>query len=1376
MRCYKCMKEIGDSQFCPFCGYDLSSAPKSKQFLAPGTRLAGTNTVYTVGTVIGAGGFGVTYIGLDESLERRVAIKEYFPSALSTRIPGKTAISVFTGEKQQIFNHGKERFAEEARLLMRFTGEEGIVSVYDVFETNETVYMVMEYVEGFTLKQRFEQSGPIPEEELLNFMIPVLLSLKFVHNAGFAHRDISPDNIICQPDGTVKLVDFGSARYSVMSESRSLSVIVKQGFSPVEQYQSHGNQGPWTDIYAIGATMYAALTGGAVPDDSLERMANETLKKPSRLGAKVSENTENAIMAALNIRAEDRPQNIDEFLAILTGERSGGLIGGKPKKKKGVFIAALLAIIIGAAALVFGILRLSDGESAPNNDIEVPNAINKTDSAAEELFYEHQLKMEVTGGRLYDAEMIEQGYIAENLVVEQEPVGGTPAEANSTVGVVLSKGKEKEYVPSVTDKLLETAKKDFEKSGFGSDFEIEVEEKYSDTNMAGTIISQSLPEDAAVDFDGKIKLTVSLGREQSLDSISTVTVGNYIGADFDTLKAELLQSGVYLVKAASVYSVEYPYGAIISQSPSEGSEIKSGGAVYVITSLGIEMTYVPDVRYLTLDEAKAALMKNGLSWKIKYAVTPDVALGLVAEQKTAPGNKTPFGAEIELIVSAENDGEETKTVYELSISPESEKLPKNETKKFFCYMNGEAIGSCIWSSSNPRIAEVDANGSVTAKSFGSATISAALDGNVAVAVVTVTDYAVLTEIDELTLTEGETVSLSSEIADNIRDLVVWRSSFPAVASVDKNGTVTALGEGYTSISAVYGDQLVKCGITVIKKTEYIKIPRNVLLGKLKTAEQALISHELEYEVIDEYSDTVAEGNITKITYVGYTDNDSFYIVSGSKVTLQHSIGKNSVASVRVKTPPTKTAYYIGETPSYAGMVLTVTYRDGTVKDIDRGYSAPTTALNELGTQKLTVSYGGKSAQVAFTVNAVAVSSLDVTPSSVSLNVGDKQTLTVTVLPSSATDKNVTAVSSDSSVVRADGMTLTALKAGTATVTVKASNGKTASCKVTVLGNASLKIKTMPEKTEYYIGDKLDASGLTLSYTNRNGSTSTVNGSAASLRCDMSTAGTKTVTVGYDGLETSFTVKVKTPSIKLNKIFTEEGTIFVVTTDPEDVDVGWSSSDTRILRISGEKIVPVSTGTAYVRVTMTYNGIEYSDSLPVFVEVEEYSFKIVEVDKDLYGIDTDIPNFDLKNVNWSCTYPGGYEIWDTGELDVWEAKNSYIVTASYVYNGKTYTDTYTYTYNPTLYFYALEVKRSSDSINGERGYYYISTDIKNFDSSKVSWSLEITKGSGWGGWVSDNGTYTVDECGMDPGDSYTLYAEYTIDGVTEKGSYQFTYNP
>ena len=1236
-----------------------------------------------------------------------------------------------------------------------------------------------------------------------------------------------------------------------MEESKSLSVIVKQGFTPIEQYQSHGKQGPWTDLYAVGATMYKALTG-ITPDESLERMAKETLKKPSQCGAEVSENTENAIMAALNIRAEHRPQDVDEFLAILTGEQKGGLIGGKrPKKGIIVAVAAALAVALGGGALLWSFLRTPEVLPPPPG-INVPDAINKTDTDAEVLFTENQLNMIVTGGKLYDTEMIEQGYIAENLVVEQEPFAGTLVDPESTVGVVLSKGKEKEYVPSVTDKLVENALLDFEKYGFDDTFEIELEEEYSDTNMEGTVISQSLPEDAAVDFDGKITLTISLGRKDPLASVTTVTVDDYTGKDFDTLKQELLKDNIYLVKSASIYSNEYPYGAIISQLPENGSEIQSGGAVYVITSLGHEMARVPDVRYLPLDEAKTVLMESGLSWKIKYVVDPEVSYGLVAEQKTAPGIKTPFGTEIELHVSAETEGSETKNSAAIEITPAVFDLSVNETESLICSYTGDA--AVIWATSNAYIAEVDDNGIVTAKNFGSATITAAVDGNIATSVITVNDESMIAKADDYILVIGETVSLASAIQGSIISDVVWRSSYPTVASVDKAGNVTAVGEGYTSITASYKDQTAVCGIIVNKKVEYIKIRKEVLLGNLAAAKQALTSNKLKYDVVDEYSDTIIHGNVAKIRYVGHSDNDSYYIAEDSKVTLVHSLGKNTVQSIAVKTLPEKTTYLIGEVPNYTGLVITAKYKDGTTKDISKGYSASSAALNTLGTKKITVFYENQSTTISITVKPIDVSSVSITPKTLSCVVGETKTLTVGIIPSNATDKNISVTSSNASVVKADGLKLTALKAGTATITVKTGNGKTDTCsvtvkfpeatsvslssseltlgigesrklsatvmpqnagdkkvswnssdakivsvdnngnvtavkegtasivvstengktsvcKITVKDKTSLTLKTPPEKTVYYVGDAFQQSGLVLSYTDAYGVTSEVK-DGFKLTYDMYRIGDQNITVTYKDMDVSFPIKIKEPSITLSELNFQGKTLLAAYTDPENVDIKWSSSDPEIFSVMANgQVVPVSSGTAYVYVTMVYNGIEYSDSYPVTVEMQEknYSFNIwcdpIENFQWVCGIETDIPDFDIRNVKWT-TNAVEYWVNDYGWLNV-SGKESITVNASYVYNGKEYSDSYTILIEVTEY--SFQIVRDSSSIPGDRGIYYITTDIPDFDAGNVEWSIVTNVG---GGWV-DGDCYLVDESDMQPGDSYIVYATYSYQGASGTSSFTFS---
>ena len=1450
MRCYKCMEEISDAPVCPHCGYVQNQTAENKQYLAPGTVLGG---VYTVGIVLGSGGFGVTYIGWDENLRRKVAIKEYFPSSLSTRIPGQTFITAFTGEKQQIFNHGKERFVEEARLLMRFTGEDGIVSVYDVLEENGTVYMVMEYIEGITLKQSIEKFGKIPERQLLDCMIPMLLSLKFVHNAGFTHRDISPDNIMCLPDGSVKLLDFGAARYSVMEESKSLSVIVKQGYTPIEQYQSHGKQGPWTDLYAAAATMYTALTG-IVPEESLERMGNDTLKKPSQLGVKVSENTENAILAALNLRPEDRPQDVDAFLEILTGQKQGGLVVHKKSKKPLIAILAAVTVLLIGAGITTAALLKPGAETVEESGtgIVVPNAINHPEAEAEVLFYENSLHMAVTGGRLYDAEMIKAGYIEENLVVEQDPGAGTSADPESTVGVILSKGKEKAFVPSVTDQMRESALETIAKNGFGDSFTIELQEEYSDTNMAGTVLSQNIDADTAVDFDGKIVLTISSGRKTPLTGAKTTTIEDYTGRDFDEVKRALLEDNIYLVKSAAIYSADQPYGAILSQSPAKGSDMQGGGAVYVVTSLGIEMARVPDVRYMTTAEAKQTLMESGLSWTIRYVIRPEVAVDHVAEQGIAPYTKTPFGTEIELTVSADSEGTEQPEALDLTMDPTRASLSVGETEQFTCSYAGDTI----WAISNPYIAKVDDSGLVTAAGFGAATVSAAAEGNIVTAIVTVMDESVFTKLDAYELKEGETVSLSSEIPEEIRADVVWRSSSPAVATVDENGTVTARTEGCTSITASYRDRIAECSITVVRKAEYVKIAKKLLLGDVSTAKQTLENYKIEYATEEEYSSTIAKGKVVKMHYVGHSDNDSFYISIGSKVVLQCSRGANVVESIAVQTPPSKTVYTAGEVPNLTGLVLTAKYTDGSTKEVRSGYSASTAPLTTVGAQKLTIYYEKKSTTVSLTVNPVEVQSLSVTPATLSLLVGDTKTLSVTCTPANATDKTVSVASSDPAVVATNGLTLTAKKAGSAIVTVTARNGKSAKCtvtvtapepkekavtsvsvqpteltlrveqtakltaavqptdatdkkitwrtsdpdivtveisgvikgckagsatitavanngkqavcKVTVTGDKALSVKSLPAKTVYYIDDAFAVNGLKLSYTDENGVTKEIT-TGYQLNCDTSKEGTQSVAVSYGGLTTSFQITVKTPSVKVRKITAGDRVILVADTDPANADVEWTSSNREIFYFSEGQLVPVSSGTAYACATMVYNDTEYYDMCALTVEAENYSFSLWSEQYDdgyQIGVHTDIPEFDAKKVTWEVVPDAKYGIDDYGNLNIYPYSESVTVTAYYTCGGRQYKDSCTV--QPVQREYVFSLYRDGKSDDGDVGYYAVKTDIPGFDISSASWSVSGALSSGW---IAD-GYYVVDEA-LDLGESYTVFVSYEYGGRTYSDSYTFT---
>ena len=284
--------------------------------LRKGTRIIGR---YTIEGVLGQGGFGITYLGMDELHKKKVAIKEFFPQGIVTRnIEYEDTVTVtLVGEKEN-YEKGKERFLKEAQTMAMFSKDKGIVKALDFFEINNTAYIVMEYLEGVTLKQYLRENKRIAAEDLVELLVPLIEALDEIHSQGLIHRDISPDNIMVLPDGRIKLMDFGAARDYTEFGEKSLSIVLKPGYAPPEQYQTHGVQGPWTDIYALCATMYKCITGEN-PPDAIDRVIDDHLKKISEFGIVIPPQEEAAIIKGMSVSAKDRYQDIKDFCEDLYG-------------------------------------------------------------------------------------------------------------------------------------------------------------------------------------------------------------------------------------------------------------------------------------------------------------------------------------------------------------------------------------------------------------------------------------------------------------------------------------------------------------------------------------------------------------------------------------------------------------------------------------------------------------------------------------------------------------------------------------------------------------------------------------------------------------------------------------------------------------------------------------------------------------------------------------------------------------------------------------------------------------------------------------------------------------------------------------------------
>ncbi len=331
--CMGCMSKIeNDEDFCPNCGWQKQQQELSPHQLLPQTILNGK---YLIGRVLGEGGFGITYLGWDLNLDMKVAIKEYYPAGFVTReTTTTTTITPFSGEKREAYVNGLDKFVGEAKSLAKFYSLPGIVSVKDFFKENGTAYIVMEYIEGVTLKEYLQkEGGKLPVYQVLEWVKPLIQSLSQMHNAGIIHRDISPDNIMITRNGDIKLLDFGAARDISVDGAKSLSVLLKPGYAPEEQYRTRGSQGPWTDVYALCATIYKVITG-ETPPEALERMHEDTLVPPSRQGAALSDSQERTLLKGMAILQKDRYDSIASLYSDLYGDNLGAAFSTKSETDK----------------------------------------------------------------------------------------------------------------------------------------------------------------------------------------------------------------------------------------------------------------------------------------------------------------------------------------------------------------------------------------------------------------------------------------------------------------------------------------------------------------------------------------------------------------------------------------------------------------------------------------------------------------------------------------------------------------------------------------------------------------------------------------------------------------------------------------------------------------------------------------------------------------------------------------------------------------------------------------------------------------------------------------------------------------------------------
>ncbi len=1267
--CFGCFEQYDDSfDICPHCGYAEGTEPELATYMRPGAIL---NERYVIGRALGHGGFSVTYLAWDALLLHKVAIKEYLPSEYATRRPGESRLTIFSGKEGEYFQFGKEKFLDEAKRLSAFQNEDGIVHVYDCFSANETAYLVMEYLDGITLSEYLKKEaavspqGRIAPEEAISMLTPVMLSLQRVHDSGMIHRDIAPDNIMLLKDGGVRLIDFGAARHAVHDCGKSMTVIIKDGYSPEEQYNSHSVQGPAADVYALSATLYQMITGITPPGaiergEYLQKHKRDMLPPPSKFNKAVTKTQDTAILNGMALHTQDRTQSVAELYEELTAQTPVRRVQETIRKRSSFswplwakITAGVLAAAIAAGGVLLYLNRKPKTDTAAEDGSYVlsPNVVNMQVVNAVTAAEDASLHLVVEGSD-YDAG-VEQGRI-----LTQNPDPGTKLAPASDLLATASLGKERPVgVMDDMSSMLKDAAEDYLTRMGLSDVQINWEYVASDDEMPGAIVSQSVTAGSTLTPSSNVTISVaqpsqtpvtpvpttpsngssSSGSSGSVDiselvpsEDSYVTVRDYVGQSFDTAKADLRTVSLYGVKCELRYHPSIPSGSIIQQSPEGGEKILKGSGVYFVVSLGPQKQLVPNVLYKEQGEAERLLAQSGFGSASKAVTSSYVAPGHVAAQTPLGGSEAAPGTKISLDISSDSTSQPTQS--NVTIDQFKAELDLQVGKSFNLANSLQYSGSSasiVWSSSDPSSVTVDKSGLVEAVAPGASTITVVVGGEAASCYVTVHDNQPLEMTGSVILEVGEKLPLNQQLGNIKATSVYWISSDPRVATVTNNGMLTGVSEGFAFVTALYAGQIKQCTVWVLDSDSYIKVQRFDQNTTQHDAEAALQAAGVEYTVKQVYNSPAAGGCVADFDFTGYSDSDYYYI-SGTR------------------------------------------------------------------TPELSIS-GGAAQQPADTPKEPA---RDPEP-----------------------DKPA--------------------------------------------GKATLSITSRPNKTSYYIGDKLNTAGLTARYTDASGKAQTIT-SGFTTNVDMTSAGAKQVTVTYRGASSTFSISVKEPSVTVTQEELREGLRLYATTDPAGQDVTWSSSNPNVAYFEGKTLHAAGSGTAVISATMTYNGRKYSGSTTVVVgdrmdkeDPVDYSFKITYSQNgsdNFYSVLSNIPDFSTENVTWSVT-PADIRWSKAPEGAYVTSSADCTITASYVYNGRTYSDSMKQTAVRAEYTFSISLV-SRDVATG-RAVYTISTNIPDCTAANVTWRLFSDHCSGF----LSGGQYIVDESSMTNGESYYLTAEYYYSGYS-----------
>ena len=605
-RCYGCMQPIENEKLhtCPHCGAPLDLEAVPPQFLQPGTVL---QNKFIVGKAIGSGGFGNTYIGWNETLLCKVAIKEFYPGQICERDSDGITVRPKDAKSAHHFRAGLQSFLEEARSVANLQDIKGVVAIYTFFEQNGTGYIVMEYLEGMDVKSILKQSGNKKDYEWCRRVIlTVLHTLKDIHKRGVLHRDIAPDNVFVTNEGVIKLIDFGAAKHASELANIRTEIVLKQGYAPIEQYSKTVPQGPYTDLYAVAALFYRMLTG-MKPIPANNRVNEDSLIPPSSMGIELPEQAELAMMCCLNVKPQYRLQTAEDFMEALGGQNfqpiyepewilpppppePGRLVSHLLSMKTGTKVFLILCVIGLAGAMAGAVTWYVKQNNAKVQTSEqmkaMPDCTGKSLEEAKQLLNNTGIKNISEPVYEYNTQK------EEDTVIEQSVVEGSAVSGDTSVQFTVSGGTNKFTMKDCASMTREDAVRYFEDKGIA----VTVEETYSDEIPNRSLVSQTVGAGEVYtkgESASPVVLVYSVGKKSDYEK----KMPKLIGLSVNEAKALLKTRGItvpVVVKSGKNYST-VPKGKVDSQFPEKGQiiNIREDKQITLVKSKGLEPTPEP---------------------------------------------------------------------------------------------------------------------------------------------------------------------------------------------------------------------------------------------------------------------------------------------------------------------------------------------------------------------------------------------------------------------------------------------------------------------------------------------------------------------------------------------------------------------------------------------------------------------------------------------------------------------------------------------------------------------------------------------------------------------------------------------------------------